>query len=116
MTKTITFYKTWAGWSFDDSATDTWGEPMINGSETAMDYWFEDVSGAEPGPMSHITATISEEAGGHTFMMTKTGQTMGGTEYKDTEDWIWWLCPWLEKAFGSAPSYLFVTINNVDSD
>lgn len=116
MNKTITFYKTWAGWSFDDSATDTWNEPMINGSEGSIDYWFEDVGGIPPGPTSTITATISEEAGGHTFMMTKTGQSEGGTTYKDTDELSWWLCPWLETCFGKAPKYLFVTITNVESN
>ena len=110
ISKTITFYKTWTGWAFDDSATDTWEEPMINGSEDAMTHWFEKTTGVSTNPTSTIKAKISTEANVYTFKMTKTGQTEEGTTYIDTDLKVWWLCPYLNQIYGDSPSHLFITI------
>lgn len=115
-TFTATYYK-WTGglWAFDDVKSDTWEEPMCNGSEVAMDYWYETKAGHPPSPDSTMVATVSNESSADTtFKMWKTGGDEFGTTYEDQDGKAWWLCPFLNFVFGPSPETLYVTIGQVE--
>jgi hypothetical protein len=103
-------------WVFDHEHQNTIDEPLCNGTEKAIDHYFEIYAHRFPktGDQIKITAATEDFEETDTVLdLQKTDST--GSVYLDMvlfEEV--WLCPWLKSYFGEAPINLYVRLEPVN--
>ena len=99
-------------WAFDHPHNDTVGELLLNGTELAIDEYFERVNGRAAQPQDRIgirltTAPFEDPDTVLSFISTDDF----GTVYFDkaTQRRVW-LCPWLQGYFGEKPRTIYAKV------
>ena len=116
-------YKIGTEWAFNFWECQKFDEGLLNGSELALDYHFEQLSGTPANYQSEMYATFSlHPIEGHepTATLTYTGEAPQGPKcsfyWDDSAQMQWWLCPlWCEMWPGKQPpqkGYLYLTLEN----
>jgi len=102
---------TWnSWWVFDDEDKGLIKEPLVAGADTLLTKL--------AGPVENVTIAFSQDAfPGHTHMMEKVGEGMGGgTDYiVEMHGYAHelWLCPALLKYFDEAPESIYFNLKAI---
>ena len=102
-------------WYFDYPSLKTYGELILGGTQLIMDYYYQELTGANPDKDSYMVTTVSteplEEAHAVLVKVADDGGDDGGATYKDAMTQMeGWLCGYLILLFGKAPDTLYVNL------
>lgn len=108
-------------WHFDIPEFLTFQESLCNGTETCLDYWFEQLTGGySPIKGEQLTLTISDKPiEGHTTTIT---HSHGDAEWDNDANYyldnssgiLLWLCPYLQSLFKCLPKKLWLKFGTPD--
>ena len=97
----------------------TWGETLTGGTEKALDWWYESLSGEKPEAGSTIKLTLSKTPTPSYTTKLILEPTEMHSCWTDGDDSYWWepiskttcwLCPYLPWLMGGIPKKLYVTM------
>ena len=114
----LTAYRLGSGiWAFDHPHNDTIGEPLVNGTELAIDEYYERVNGRKPQEGDQIGIHLStSEIEGADSVLEFLSTDSAGTLYMDHGTGkIVWLCPWLQGYFGLKPKKMYAKVLPAES-
>lgn len=107
----ITARKTPLCWVFDHEHQNTVDEALCNGTETAIDWYFELIERKLPIVGDKINFYLSTKKFDDAITQINLIETSGdGSYYEDQLSGMTiWLCPWLQGYFGEVPERIYVT-------
>jgi hypothetical protein len=114
MPKTLNLiaYKTQSGiWAFDHEHNDTIAEALCNGTEYAIDWYYELMTKKQSKFEDKISFYLSTDKFNDAITkinLIKTDE-FGSTYSDDLSGMSVWLCPWLQGYFGFVPDRIYVS-------
>ena len=113
----ITAVKQEVIWTFDHDFNNTKDEPLLNGTEKVLDWYFSVLNkGKQPLPNDKLIVKVRTEP--YIFQTTRFDLIKTddyGSTYKDEASAKkLWLCPWLQDYFGQVPEVLYVKIEQYE--
>lgn len=106
----ITARKTESCWVFDHEHQNTIDEALCNGTELAIDWYYQGIEGKTPIVGDQLGFYLSTEKFKEaTTQINLIESNDVGSTYKDSFSGMTiWLCPWLQGYFGEVPERIYV--------
>ena len=113
----ITARKTPTCWVFDHEHQNTIDEPLCNGTETAIDWYFEVFERRTPIVGDKINFYLSTKKFDTSTTQINLIETDGASSYYKDElsGMVIWLCPWLPGYFGEVPERVYIECSRFSS-
>lgn len=102
-------------WVFDHEHQSTVDEPLCNGTDLAIDWYYEITEKKTPIVGDQLAFYLSTEKFPDAITQINLNETSeSGSYYKDQlSSMTIWLCPWLQGYFGEVPERIYVTCESV---
>ena len=113
---TLTAFKCESGiWAFHLPQYLIFNEALANGTEKALDFWFEHLHGLDAQPGDKLKLTLSsqqlDEYTTKALYIQDDPTWLEASEYYDTEaEMALWLCPMLQLMFGEKPEKMWMQL------
>lgn len=106
----ITARKTESCWVFDHEHQSTVDEALCNGTELAIDWYYQVIEGKTPIVGDQLGFYLSTEKFKEAITQINLIESDEvGSTYKDSLSGMTiWLCPWLQGYFGEVPERIYV--------
>lgn len=106
----ITARKTESCWVFDHEHQSTVDEALCNGTELAIDWYYQVIEGKTPIVGDQLAFYLSTEKFKEAITQINLIESDEvGSTYKDSLSGMTiWLCPWLQGYFGEVPERIYV--------
>ena len=107
----ITARKTPTCWVFDHEHQNTVNEALCNGTELAIDWYYQSIENKTPIIGDQLEFYLSTEKFEDAITKVELIETDEvGSTYKDSLSGMTiWLCPWLQGYFGEVPQKIYVS-------
>jgi len=107
--------KTPTCWVFDHEHQNTVDEALCNGTELAIDWYYQAIEGKAPLVGDQLAFYLSTKKFKEAMTQINLIESDDvGSYYRDSLSGMEiWLCPWLQGYFGEVPERIYVTCESV---
>lgn len=109
--------KSYSCWVFDHEHQNTMNEPLCNGTENVID-WYYEVMNKKPAQVGdQLGFYLSTDKFDDTITKIELVNTneSGSTYIDQFSNMQVWLCPWLQGYFGKVPEKIYVSCEKVNT-
>lgn len=104
-------------WVFDHEHQNTVSEPLCNGTEIVIDWYYKLMKNKTPKPGDKLGFYLSTNKFDDAITKIKLIETNEyGSTYKDELSGMKvWLCPWLQGYFGTVPECIYISCESINT-